>query len=559
MNFYKLLELDYLCAAAPHSLLRAHCERTGQFLRKGLTVKRSDVSVWWSGKDALARARQSTSQEDLGETPVLVAHDVNRITQIKMYGLVPWDYLLKCAMRSFDERLQGCRRGFGDVPRAANGDVVPLVRAPSVCFHVLREEQAPVMHLLLDFDFEAEHSWEDARSAQGPVARVVHAVESAWRVWFPGCEAHVLLFETRADATDAGGEKPSVHGYVFETLAGVQTRSAYWPFTGPVFACKRAHRDLFASYLHPLLRNDPYFEQQGLRPEKFLDCMDGHTARAVGMAKTGRDKFLRYSRLETAMPFSSPLALDVYRRNPIFTIGRMLGLFVDAPVSTFARGSGDGVLRHTTRICEVVMLATKTFTTAPAGDGKFLDDTYRAQRLSNESHRVARVDSVSLELQSVLTRAYRACLRVIGVRREVVDHMQLDIRRMRAQLDRTGAELSSILVYQRPECTFCPIRDCRVNFADSSLRVPARVVYNEDDANATAGHTRGDAAKMYVVFHLHPRHRLIRHHCWKCKGARTTDNAGVVIGLLSRRMVLGIKTAAASCVSVVTDGQRERM
>ncbi|KAK3235386.1 hypothetical protein CYMTET_54417 [Cymbomonas tetramitiformis] len=554
MNFYKLLELDYLCATAPHSVLRAHCERTGQYLRTGLSVKRSDVSVWWSGKDALARARRSTSEENLGETPVLVAHDINRTTQIKMYGLVPWDYLLKCAMRSFDERSRSCRRGFGEVPRAANGDAVSLDRAPSVCFHVLREEQAPVVHLLLDFDFEEKHTWEDARSTQGPVARVVRAIESAWRTWFPGCEAHVLLFETRSDATDASGEKPSVHGYVFETLAGVQTRSAYWPFTGPVFACKRAHRDLFACYLHPLLRSDPYFEQRGLHPEKFLDCMDGHTARAVGMAKTGRDNFLRYSRLETAMSLSSPLALDVYRRNPIFTIGRMLGLFVDTPVSTFARGSIDGVLRHTTRIYEVVMLATKIFTTEPKDNRNMLGEGYRAQRVSNESHRVARVESVSLELQSILTRAYRACLRVIGVRREVVDHMQLDIRRIRAQLDRTGAELSSLLVYQRPECTFCPLRDCRVKFADSSSRVPARVVYDDDTAS-DAGHTRGDAAKMYVVYHLHPRYRLIRHHCWKCKGARATDNGGVVIGVLSRRMVQDIKTAAASCVSVVSDAQ----
>ncbi|KAK3260430.1 hypothetical protein CYMTET_30606 [Cymbomonas tetramitiformis] len=554
---HAFLELDYLCAAITTGNLRSHCARTVAFLRGGKCVDADQTdrcSIWWAGRDALARSRADANGDDA--RTVLVAHDIHMSTQIKMYGRVPWDWLLACARDSFAARLGStCRHKFGNVPRHADAHRVSLAQTPSVCYHVVRDELDPIVSLLLDFDFEVTADWQDARSPEGPVARAVRAIEHAWRGWFPGCEAHVLLLETYSDGGgDSNRDKPSVHGYLFETLPDRQNRDAFWPFTGPVFANKRACMAFYTSYLHPLLRSDPYFAARGLVPEKFLDCVAGHTARAVGMAKTGSagSKHPRYSRLRTPMALSSPMALRVYRQNPVYFTGRMLGLFVDTPISTFTcEGRGDDV-RHLMRLSDIVARASELVYPAlstTGGPERSLPRDTATQR--ERTRQVARVDTVTLELRDVLLRAYRACLRVIEVRDDVVDRMQLDTRRLRVNMDETGAVVASVLVYQRADCNFCPIRDCTIVHSDAQRRVPLRAVYDGTrTGRAEDGHRRGDAAKMYIVYQLLPRFpTVIRHHCWKCKS--TGDAAskhGVVVGVMTPRMTADVLNAVANCV-----------
>ncbi|KAK3256579.1 hypothetical protein CYMTET_34290 [Cymbomonas tetramitiformis] len=282
----------------------------------------------------------------------------------------------------------------------------------------------------------------------------------------------------------------------------------------------------YTSYLHPLLRSDPYFAARGLVPEKFLDCVAGHTARAVGVAKTGSagSKHPRYSRLQTPMALSSPMALRVYRHNPVYFTGRMLGLFVDTPISTFTcEGRGDDV-RHLMRLSDIVARASELVYPA-------LSSTGGPER--------------SLPRDTATQRE-----RTRQVRDDVVDRMQVDTRRLRVNMHETGAVVASVLVYQRVDCNFCPIRDCTIVHSDAQRRVPLRAVYDGTrTGRAEDGRRRGDAAKMHIVYQLLPRFpTVIRHYCWKCKS--TGDAAskhGVVVGVMTPRMTADVLNAVANC------------
>eukprot|EP00854_Cymbomonas_tetramitiformis_P033841 gene33841-43654_t len=213
--------------------------RTISYYRDGFDVDRDDgASLWWRKTnpfDRAAKAHARSIEEANDETDrcaVLLAHDIVGCGQAKLYGRVPWDWLLSRSLRSYRSRAASVagRCGVANIPSPSDEHALPARSAPDACGHVVRaSDRDPVYALLLDFDFDALASaeenaiaWNHVRSPDGPVARAARLIEKSWMRKYPKCAAHILLFETRSDDLRDPG-KPSVHGYLFETLPGLQT------------------------------------------------------------------------------------------------------------------------------------------------------------------------------------------------------------------------------------------------------------------------------------------------------------------------------------------------
>eukprot|EP00854_Cymbomonas_tetramitiformis_P029207 gene29207-36329_t len=308
--------------------------RTLSYYRDGFDDADCDdvASFWWRKADPFNRAAKAHARsikEAKNETDrcaVLLAHDIVGCGQAKLYGRVPWNWLLSRALRCYLSRAASVtgRCGVANIPSPSDEHALTARSAPDACGHIVRaSDEDPVYALLLDFDFDALASaeenaiaWHHVRSPDGPVARAARLIEKSWRRKYPNCAAHILLFETRSDDIRDPG-KPSVHGYLFETLPGLQTDG---------------------DFLHVELAADPWYRERGIDVTRFLDVVAGHTARAPGMAKSEahRDPInYRYMRVHEPMEISDPFARRVYLSHKQFAVGRMLNLFTDTPIPTF--------------------------------------------------------------------------------------------------------------------------------------------------------------------------------------------------------------------------------
>ncbi|KAK3255198.1 hypothetical protein CYMTET_35671 [Cymbomonas tetramitiformis] len=511
---------------------------------------------------AIGGDQQAASLHDATSLfPMLVAHDLlgEHTGQAKMYAVLSWARFLCYACASFRVRCDRTKGGFSatGVPSRSSGVRVTDRYVPTICFHNVRPENAPVHALMLDFDFpdpcvvdyaalfsvdDAEASvsriaaaWSAVRSEVGPVCRAVRAIEAAWPRWCPGYTAHVLLFETRRDeASDPG--KPSVHGYLFQRCANdsVEGESENeWSFEGPVFEDKKAHVRFFEEFLHPLLEGDSWYAERALRIESFLDPVNGSTARAIGMAKWEAGALSRgdprYSRLGEPMRISDSLAVKNFVDHRTYAIGRMTGIFTDVPVPT--------VYWDETARLRVIGRREEMYASLLRGRSGLPHE--RTGSLCASSVRVP-VTVADSEFAEVLRFAAASTLHALGVSSEITSSIEIDPRRVTVC---TRAETTSVTVmaYQTRRCRFCVEREFEVGEC-GSLRiggwsnVPRRLVARTGSSR-TSEHT--DGGKMYFVYRFDAQEgkNLLVHHCWKCMGRGQSDKRGRPVGTIPRQAV----------------------
>lgn len=489
------------------------------------TVHFGDRSLWWRHPDSLHAATNFDRNED----DVIVAHDIfDSGGQAKMYGILDWRLLLLFCVVPFSWRASTDAFVNKVSPKSSNVRLA-VKDTPRVAYHTIRGEGEPIHALLLDFDFDDESIASDALGAKGAVAHTVSLLTSKWSTWFPQRTAHVLLFSTASD-DNFEEELPSVHGYLFERWNSTRDDERLWPFCGPSFADKRAVLRLFSEYIHPAMEADTYYGNAGIDPQKFLDAVPGHTARAIGMTKCERrDQTLRnsrYMRTECPLCISSPLALEAFKENTPFATGRMLSVFTDVPVCTYWCDADDRDERLRFYSTEEELFARI-----------FRQQTNEVESVPNTRKSVVRRGLAVRDerLVEVLIRCWRSLLTAIDASKDILRRLRLDARRTYIYRDKFDDTPVVIMAYQTSDCTFCPVRECDVTWTRRDGAQYPRALRTSKDAKI---HSDGDA-KMYVVFRIRERgvgSGVVTHHCWKCHGRRVGLEKGFVCGTLTPSM-----------------------
>ncbi|KAK3234612.1 hypothetical protein CYMTET_55163 [Cymbomonas tetramitiformis] len=566
-------------------------------------------SKWWRKKSPLMNAR--SYHDDLIQThlqeiaskaeysvddarsrlPMLVGHDLagSNAGQAKMYAVLPWSALLSYAMTPFSQRVQHLLKtdpcSPENIPSPSEGIEVSPRCTPSICYHNVRAEDRPIHALVLDFDLpnlsktdyfssfikegttakdrarRLTAAWAATRSESGPVARAARAIEAAWPAWFPGCTAHILLFETRRDvdgtfsAVDFDIGKPSVHGYLFQCMMrDDRSVKSVWPFQGPTFEDKTVYKSFFEDYLHPLLQADPWYEERGICVNSFLDPVTGPTIRAVGMAKWENNQqsseFLRYSHNLTPMTISDPFAENVFMRHKAYATGRILGIFIDVPISTIYRD-------HTNAI--VAIRSAKEFYQ------RVVDTRRTSLATSHQTHTASRSSRSLMNFPSscmnavvaLLQRIVVSTLQSLGTPATITDALELDGRRILVYKNSDGMinpTRVTILAYQTTKCAFCPVRDLTaVNCSHAKVTSRHDCTYfprsfQKQTTNGTTifGHT-GSGCKMYFWFRVDVDEEssfenVLRHVCWKCTGRGISDKkCGSLLGVIPKQAVIQLR------------------
>ncbi|KAK3248879.1 hypothetical protein CYMTET_41665 [Cymbomonas tetramitiformis] len=566
-------------------------------------------SKWWRKKNPLMNARgyhDELTQGHLQEIasmaeysvddvrsrlPMLVGHDLagSNAGQAKMYAVLPWSALLSYAMTPFPQRFQHLLKtdpcSPENIPSPSEGIEVSPHCTPSTCYHCVRSEDRPIHTLVLDFDlpnpsktdyfssFTEEGTiardrarrlaaaWAATRSESGPVARAARAIEAAWPTWFPGCTAHILLFETRRDvdgispAVDSDIGKPSVHGYLFQCMMrDDRSVKSVWPFQGPTFEDKTVYKSFFEDYLHPLLQADPWYAEHGICVNSFLDPVTGPTVRAVGMAKWENKQqssgVLRYSHNLTPMPISDPFAESVFMRHKAYATGRILGIFIDVPISTIYRD-------HTSAIV-AIQSAKEFYQRVVDMRSTSISTSQQTHTLSRSSRRLTNIPSSSTNaVIALLQRIVVSTLQSLGTPAVITDALELDGRRILVYKNSDGMinpTRMTILAYQTTKCAFCPVRDLTaVNCSHAKVASRNDCTYfprlfQRQAANGTTifGHT-GSGAKMYFWFKVDVDEEstfenVLRHVCWKCTGRGVSDKkCGCLLGVIPKQAVIQLR------------------
>ncbi|KAK3240219.1 hypothetical protein CYMTET_49923 [Cymbomonas tetramitiformis] len=565
-------------------------------------------SKWWRKKSPLMNAKvyheqlvrthlqeiAARAEYDVREVrsrlPMLVGHDLagSNAGQAKMYAVLPWNALLSYAMTPFSQRSEHLLKtdpcSTSNIPSPCEGAELSPRCTPCTCYHSVRIDDRPIHALVLDFDLPASSgtdyfesfikegtvaserarrltaAWAAARSESGPIARAARAIEAAWSNWFPGCTAHILLFETRRDADDACPAinfdvgKPSVHGYLFQRLIRDERSSEnVWPFQGPTFEDKNVYRSFFEEYLHPLLRADSWYEKHGICVNQFLDPVIGPTVRAVGMAKWENrqqaSERLRYSHNLAPMAISDAFAAKVFMRHKAYATGRILGIFVDVPVSTIYRDHTNAVV--------VIKSAEEFYRRVIDTSSTSITHSQHARSFGGLPRCLTSVRSSSLSATaSLLRRIVVSTLQSLGTPAAITDTIDLNERGIMLYTGPSGIVSSNritILAYQSTKCAFCPIRDlvsvdcshAKVTNRDECAYFPRSFRGRAANRTSVFGHT-GSGMKMKFLFKIDvdeasTSQNVLRHVCWKCTGRGISNKSGTLLGVIAKQAVIELR------------------